>query len=224
MINLAFLSILCNFVVVMRRFMLIMLSAALLIGAYSCGNRKNAADYAPMLDSIRKAEVAKDLLKPTAGDPVIAFFDSLEMKSIPMKYTPEFVEYLPQMKKVPAVFNSRFDYESNVELLAVKLPSYRTFHVVLLAEKLDSVSTSLYVCTMNQSYVLVDRLCIYEQKIEDKNGQLGVLRQEYYITSKYECTLFSYFRGEDDETESEEAAYRYVINKEGNFEEVVIEL
>ena len=77
---------------------------------------------------------------------------------------------------------------------------------------------------MNQSYVLVDRLCIYEQKIEDKNGQLGVLRQEYYITSKYECTLFSYFRGEDDETESEEAAYRYVINKEGNFEEVVIEL
>ena len=71
MINLAFLSILCNFVVVMRRFMLIMLSAALLIGAYSCGNRKNAADYAPMLDSIRKAEVAKDLLKPTAGDPVI---------------------------------------------------------------------------------------------------------------------------------------------------------
>ena len=134
------------------------------------------------------------------------------------------IKHIYPNANIEVVFNSRFDYESNVELLAVKLPSYRNFHVVLLAEKLDSVSTSLYVCTMNQSYVLVDRLCIYEQKIEDKNGQLGVLRQEYYITSKYECTLFSYFRGEDDETESEEAAYRYVINKEGNFEEVVIEL
>lgn len=224
MINLAFHSILCNFVVVMRRITLITLLAALLSGVYSCGNRKNAADYASMLDSIRKAEVAKDLLKPTEGDPVIAFFDSLEIKSVPMKYSPEFVEYLPQLKKVPTVYNSRFDYESNVELLAVKLPSYQHFHVMLLAERLDSVSTSLYLCTMDQSYVLVDRLCIYEQKIEDKNGQLGLLRQEFYITSKYECTLFSYFRGEDDETESEEAAYRYIINKEGNFEEVMIEL
>lgn len=77
---------------------------------------------------------------------------------------------------------------------------------------------------MNQEYVLVDRLCVYEQKIEDRNGKLGLMRQEYYITSKYEVTLVAYFRGEDDETESELTACRYVINKEGNFEEVIIEL
>ena len=202
---------------------IVVVLAALLL-TFSCGNRKSPEDYAGMIDSIRKAEVEKELLKPVAGDPVVAFFDSLAMKSVPMKYSPEFVEYLPQMMKVPEVYNSRFDYESNVELYAVKLPSYQNYHMMLVGEKLDSTNVSLYLCTMNRDYVLVDRLCIYEQKIEDKDGKLGVMRQEYYITSKYEVTLVSYFRGEDDETESEEVAYRYIVNKEGNFEEVIIEL
>lgn len=195
-----------------------------MVMAYSCGNRKNAADYDQMIDSIRKAEVAAELLKPNDGDPVIAFFDTLEMKSVPMKYDLSFVEYLPQMKKVPSAFNPRFDYESNVELLAVKLPSYKNYHMLLLAEKLDSTTTTLYLCTMNPEYMLTDRLCIYEQKIENRDGRLGVMRQEYYVTSKYEVTLVSYFRGENDEEESETAACRYVINKEGVFEETIVEL
>ncbi len=202
---------------------IVVLLGALLL-TFSCGNRKRPEDYAGMIDSIRKAEMEKELFKPVASDPVLAFFDSLSMKSVPMKYSPEFVEYLPQMMKVPAVYNTRFDYESNVELYAVKLPSYQDYHMMLVGEKLDSTNVSLYLCTMNRDYVLVDRLCIYEQKIEDRNGSLGLMRQEYYITSNYEVTLVSYFRGEDDETESEETACRYIINKEGNFEEVIIEL
>jgi len=126
--------------------------------------------------------------------------------------------------KVPSVYNTRFDYESNVELYAVRLPSYQNYHMILLGEKLDSTNVSLYLCTMNREYVLVDRLCVYEQKIEERDGKLGLMRQEYYITSKYEVTLVSYFRGEDDDKESELAACRYIINKEGNFEEVIIEL
>lgn len=208
----------------MKKIGYIIVLAVVILTAIACGNRKNAADYAGMIDSIRRAEVEKDLLKPSVGDPVVAFFDSLAMKSVPMKYTPEFVEYLPQMKEVPAAYNSRFDYESNVELLAVKLPSYHHYHMMLIAEKLDSTNVSLYLCTMNQEYVLVDRLCIYEQKIENKDGRLGVMRQDYYVTSQYEVTLVSYFRGEDDEEESEVTACRYVINKEGNFEEVILEL
>ena len=195
-----------------------------MVMAYSCGNRKNAADYDQMIDSIRKAEVAKDLLKSSTGDPVVAFFDSLEMRSVPMKYNVTFIDYLPQMTKVPSTFNGRFDYESNVQLLAAKLPPYKDYHMMLVAEKLDSTQTALYLCTMNQDYVLVDRLCLYEQKIEDRDGRLGLMRQEYYVTSNYEVTLVSYFRAEDDEEEQETAACRYVINKEGNFEEVIIEL
>ena len=213
-----------TFAVDMKKITYIIVILAALSLTFSCGNRKSAADYEGMLDSIRKAEVEKELLKPSGGDPVIAFFDSLAMKSVPMKYSPEFVEYLPQMQKVPAAYNSRFDYESNVDLYAVKLPSYQNYHLMLLGEKLDSTNVSLYLCTMNRDYVLVDRLCIYEQKIEDRNGRQGLMRQEYYVTSQYEVTLLSYFRGEDDDTESEEAACRYVINKEGNFEEVIIEL
>jgi hypothetical protein len=208
----------------MRKFTLIISLIAVILVSYSCGNRKNAADYDGMIDSIRRAEVAKELLKPTSDDPVVAFFDTLAIKSVPMKYSVEFVEYLPQLTKVPTTFNSRFDYESNIALYAVKLPSYKDYHMVLLAEKVDSATTTLYLCTMNQEYVLVDRLCLYEQKIEERDGRLGLMRQEYYVTSKYEVTLVSYFRAEDDEKESEAAACRYVVNKEGNFEEVIIEL
>ena len=208
----------------MKKITYIVAVLAVLLLMFSCGNRKNAADYEGMIDSIRRAEVGKQLLKPIASDPVVAFFDTLSMRSVPMKYSPEFVEYLPQMTKVPSVYNTRFDYESNVELYAVKLPSYQDYHMMLLGEKLDSTNVSLYLCTMNREYVLVDRLCVYEQKIEERDGKLGLMRQEYYITSKYEVTLVSYFRGEDDDKESELAACRYIINKEGNFEEVIIEL
>ena len=134
----------------MKKITYIAVLLAVLLFSYSCGNRKNASDYAQMIDSIRKAEVAEELLKPTSNDPVIAFFDTLSMKSVPMKYDVSFVEYLPQMKKVPSAFNSRFDYESNVELLAVKLPSYKNYHMMLLAEKLDSTTTTLYLCSMSQ--------------------------------------------------------------------------
>ena len=208
----------------MRKLTIILSLMAVVLLSYSCGNRKNAADYDQMIDSIRRAEAAKELLKPVSNDPVMAFMDSLSIKSVPMKYSMEFVEYLPQMTKVPVTFNSRFDYESNIALYAVKLPSYKDYHMMLLAEKVDSTTTTLYLCTMNQEYVLVDRLCLYEQKIENRDGKLGVMRQEYYVTSQYEVTLVSYFRGEEDEEESETAACRYVINKEGNFEEVIIEL
>ena len=77
---------------------------------------------------------------------------------------------------------------------------------------------------MNQDYVLADRLCVYEQKVEERNGMLGLKRQEYYITSDYEVTLVNIFRGEEDNSDTEESAFRYRINKEGNFEEVIIEL
>ena len=186
----------------MKKIGYIFVLAVMILAAYSCGNRKSAADYAGMIDSIRRAEAEKELLKPSVSDPVVAFFDSLAMKSMPMKYSPEFVEYLPQMEKVPTAYNSRFDYESNVDLLACKLPPHGHYHMMLVAEKLDSTNVSLYLCTMNQEYVLVDRLCIYEQKIENRDGRLGVMRQDYYVTNQYEVTLVSFFRGEDDEEES----------------------
>lgn len=208
----------------MRKLTLIVLLTAVLLATYSCGNRKNAADYASMIDSIRRAEVELELLKPATVDPVLMFFDSLSIKPVPMKYSADFVKYLPRMGRVSSMMNARFGYENNIELYAAKLPSYQMFHLMLVAEKLDSTSTSLYLCTMNQEYVLIDRLCIYEQKVEKKANLLGLSRLEYYVTSQYEITLVKYFRSEEDETEHEEAAYRYVINKEGNFEEVIIEL
>lgn len=208
----------------MRKFTLIISLMTVFVALYSCRNRKSTADYTGMIDSIRKAEVTKELIKNTSKDPVIAFFDTLNMKSTPLRYSIPFVEYLPQMKKIPATYNGSFNYESNIGLYAVKLPSYKNYHVILLAEKLDSTSVTLYLCTMSQEYVLQDRLCIYERKVENRDGRIGLMRQEYYVTNDYEITLARYFRGEYDEEDKQDSISRYIINKEGNFEETIIEL
>lgn len=196
----------------------------LLVAWTACGHKKTPEDYAPVLDSIRRAEAAKQLLPPKVSDPVDAWFDSLQLISLPIRYSVSFVEYLPQMSKVPAPFNSRFDYEPNIKLEAARLPSAGHHRMVLLAEHVDSLTTTVYLCSMSPDYVLQDRLCLYEQKIEDRDGRLGLMRQEYFVTSNYEVTLVTFFRAEDEEDDTLEGTVRYTVNQEGNFQEAVIEL
>jgi len=205
--------------------LLLLLLVSLLVAWTACGHKKTPEDYAPMLDSIRRAEAAKQLLPPKVSDPVDAWFDSLQLITLPIRYSVSFVEYLPQMTKVPAAFNSRFDYEPNIKLEAARLPSAAGGHrMVLLAEHVDSLTTTVYLCSMSPDYVLQDRLCLYEQKIEDRDGRLGLMRQEFFVTSNYEVTLVTFFRAEDDEDDTMEGTVRYTVNREGNFQEAVIEL
>ena len=53
----------------------------------------------------------------------------------------------------------------------------------------------------------------------------GQTYMEYYITSKYEITLMMYYQSHNEERKAELLnSRRYLINKEGKFEETIIEL
>ena len=47
---------------------------------------------------------------------------------------------------------------------------------------------------------------------------------DYYITSNWEITLMKYYLSHEATNPQLEETRRYIINKEGKFEEVVIEL
>lgn len=196
--------------------------------SFGCGNRNKMADYERQIDSIRKAENMKTLLPDAGGhDPVEAFFDSLSMIALPLRYSDEFVTYLPQMKHVPQVFNSRLGSEGNLDLQAASLPPTPHFRIALVAERIDSVALpTIYLCVFSQDYVLQDRLPIYEYNVGDLNGVVGNMKLEYSITSRYEVTLMRFFRSD----ERMEAGYvwmetrRFHISHEGNFEEETVDL
>lgn len=193
-----------------------------------CGNRSKMADYERKIDSIRKAENMQTLLPKTDNrEPLEVFFDTLSMIALPLRYSDEFVTYLPQMARVPKVFNSRMGCEGDQDLQAALLPPTPHYRVALVAERLDSLaSPTIYLCVFSQDYVLQDRLSIYERNVGDLNGDVGSMKLEYSVTSRYEVTLMRFFRSDS----RPDAGYvwketrRFHINHDGNFEEDAVDL
>jgi hypothetical protein len=77
---------------------------------------------------------------------------------------------------------------------------------------------------MNQEHRNIDQLCIYEERAEDRATDFGKTMMDYYITSNWEITLMKYYLSNEATSPQLEETRRYVINKEGRFEEVIIEL
>jgi len=196
--------------------------------AMSCGGKKrDAAYYLDMVDSIRKAEQVKEI-QQKAGinkDPVEAWFDTLNIRTLPIKSVGSEIWELGHFQSVPFSINEHFGYHVGAKLKAMSLPTAYRRPVVLLAEMIDSITPRLYVYTMDKKYQPIDQLLLYEKKDLGRPDDFGQTYTEYYITSKYEITLLTYYQSHKTEKEPELLnSQRYTINREGKFEETVIEL
>ncbi len=194
----------------------------------SCGGKKrDAAYYMEKVDSIRKAEQVKEI-QQKAGinkNPVEAWFDTLTIRTLPIKTAGAEIWEIGDFASVPMIINENFGYDVSAKLKAMSLPTAYRRPVVLLAEMVDSITPRLYVYTMDKKYQPIDQLLIYEKKDLDRSDDFGQTYTEYYITSKYEITLLTYYQSHDVEIKPELLnSRRYVINREGKFDEVIIEL
>lgn len=193
----------------------------------SCGGKKHdVAYYEQMVDSIRRAEQVK-LLQHEAGiesDPVKAFVDTMQYRVLPIR--PEGGNYrkLGQFSRVPKFLNEWFGFPEGSILDCVKLPSAHHHPVFLLAELEDSVTTTLYLATLDAKYRPIDLLCIYEELEEERMESVGKSYVDYFITSKYEITLMYYYVKKNSENPQLDEVVSYIINKDGRFEEAVIKL
>ena len=108
---------------------------------------------------------------------------------------------------------------------ALMLPKRYGYSVVLLEERQDEGHTLVSLCTLDKTFKPVDQLCIYEEKDDDRAEDFGKSYTEYYITSDYEITLIYFFQSHDSEQQPQyDSSQRFIINKDGRFEETIIEL
>ena len=194
----------------------------------SCKGRKHDADYyMAMVDSIRKAETVKDIQKKAViyDNPVDAWFDTLAIHTLPVKSAGAEIWQIGHFVSVPMTINEYFGYPVSAHLKALALPKAYRRPVFMVAEMVDSITPRLYLYTMDSRHQPIDQLCIYEQKDEDREDDFGQTAMEYYITSQYEITLIIYYQSHDRERKPELVnSRRFIINRDGMFEETIIEL
>ena len=170
----------------------------LVLTLLSCGQRKrDAVFYEHMVDSIRKAEQLEEM-KREAGvydDPVEEFFDTLSLRPLPI----------------------------NSERKALLLPKVHGLHALLLSERQDSTTYSLYLYTLDREYQPIDHLCLYEERDEDRADDFGKLLMDYYITSSYEVSLLYTYQSSTTNRMQPEQSRRFELTADGRFQEVVIE-
>lgn len=193
----------------------------------SCGGgKKDAAYYEQKIYSIRKAEQLKELRK-TAGvfdEPIDVFFDTIQVRPLPIRSAGANIGKIGHFCELPPAVISTLGYPVETPLKLMKLPRANGFMVVMIAEQQDSVPPIVYLKTLDARYQTIDQLCIYEQKAEERGDDFGLVYNDYYITSDWEITLMYAFLRDGAEYPHVENTRRYVINADGYFEEVMIEL
>ena len=206
----------------------VLTTMALMLLLASCGGRKhNAEYYMAMVDSIRKAEQVKEIQQKAGiyDDPVVAWFDTLRLRTLPIQSAGTDLSLLGGFVAVPMDVNEHFGYNVSAKLKAMKLPSAYRKEVILLAEMVDSITPRLQLYIMDKKHMPIDQMCIYEQKTENRENDFGKTYLEYFITTKYEITLIMYYQSHNKERKPELLnSRRYIINRDGMFEETIIEL
>ena len=210
----------------MKRSMLWIL-IPLVLTLLSCGQRKrDAVFYEQMVDSIRKAEQLREM-KHQAGvydDPVEAFFDTLQMCSLPIQSERGDFARIGRFSRVPMSVASLLGYPVDTRLKALMLPQFHGLHTLLLEEQVDSITSNLYLYSLDRSYQPIDHLCLYEERPEDRADDYGKQLMDFYVTSEYEVTLLYFYESlRTHQTEAEQTR-RYQLSTDGFFIEVVIQI
>ena len=210
----------------MKRSMLWIL-IPLVLALLSCGQRKrDAVFYEQMVDSIRKAEQLQEM-KRQAGvydDPVEVFFDTLQLRPLPIQSERGDFDKIGRFGKVPPSVTSMLGFPVSTKLKALMLPKVHGLRAMLLSEQLDSITSTLYLYTLETDGTPIDHLCLYEEKDEDRADDFGKLLMDYFITSSYEVTLLYYYESMTTHKTETEQSRCFHITADGRFEEIVIEI
>lgn len=213
-----------------KRKIVVSLVAMLAFLTASCGGRRHdQAYYEQMIDSIRKAEQVKEIERQagisTSNDPVGTWLDTLRLRTLPIKNAGDDLVQLGDFVKVPMPINEYLGYPVSAKLRAMALPRKHRHDVLLVAEMKDSITPTLYIFTMDKKHYPIDQLCVYEKTPEKRQDDFGENLMGYYVTSNYEITVMLFYQSHNHERKPELLdSRRYIINRDGKFEETFTEL
>lgn len=182
----------------------------------ACGNRNSMSpeELQHKLDSVKAIEIrekleAQGINLQGSDNPVKQFFDSLEIQPLPVSYTEDYVHYLPDFKAVPDEIVKFLSFEGH-HPKAVALPESLGARMILLAadETNEKDRYSIYIYSLDDEYLPVDKLCLYALEDEDDEFSIDTekLVQYFSITSDYEIHLID-FSKQANKTRTEEVYY-----------------
>ena len=169
----------------------------------ACKNKQmSPEEMQHKLDSIARLEnierlKAQGINLDGDANPVKVFYDSLNIQPLPIRYSEDYVKYLPEYKIVPAELASYMGLEGRIEPKAISLPETASMRLMILAADEGDGLYSLWLYSLDDDYIPVDKLCLYAtNKEEQKENELAdpedKLIQDFVITSDYEVRLTDY--------------------------------
>lgn len=188
----------------------------------ACGGRSmSAEEMQHKLDSIQKIEAAERLAAQginlaDADNPLKLFYDSLNLLPLPITYSDELVRYLPDFKPVPQDIAKALELEGNNKQKAISLSESLGARLMILAADEEDDRYSLWLYSLDNDYLPVDKLCLYaidEEADLDDFGAEDIL-QYFTITSDYEIHLMDYSK-EAHKTRTEEV---FTLDAQRNFQ------
>ncbi len=179
----------------------------------SCGGNRRLSpeELAHKLDSVKALDI-KERLKlqgielEGSDNPFKVFFDSLNMQTLPISYTEDYVRFLPGYQEVPPEILSYMDLQGGAHPKAVAFPESIGAKLMILAVEESSGLYSLWLYSLDNDYVPIDKLCLYA--VEDKEDDIDPEKfiQYFSITSDFEIHLIDYSKTRN-KLQSEEVYY-----------------
>ena len=183
------------------RLHLLLLMGVIMLAA--CGNKQmSPTDMQQKLDSIARLETIEQLEMQGIHigkdiSPIQLFFDSLNLQPLPVRYSEDYVKYLPNYTSVPYELVKFMNFEGRTDPKAIALPESAGARMMILAADEGDGLYSLWLYSLDDDYMPVDKLCLYAtSKEEQKENELAdpedKLIQDFVITSDYEVRLTDY--------------------------------
>ncbi len=169
----------------------------------SCGNKQmSPGQMQAKLDSIARLETIEQLEMQGIHigkdiSPIQLFFDSLSIQPLPVRYSDDYVKYLPNYTSVPYELVKFMNFEGRTDPKAIALPESAGARLIILAADEGDGLYSLWLYSLDDDYMPVDKLCLYatskeEQKENEMADPEDKLIQDFTITSDYEIRLTDY--------------------------------
>ena len=174
---------------------------AIMLLLLSCGGRRQLSpeELSHKLDSVKNVEINEKLRLQgidleLSDNPLKQFYDSLNLQTLPISYTEDYVKFLPAFKPIPQEIIPFFELLDCNEPKAVSLPESLGAKLILIATDEQPHLYSLWLYSLDDDFRPLDKLCLYA--IEDKSDEINPdeFIQYFSITSDYEIRLLDYSR------------------------------
>ena len=187
----------------------------------SCGNsRTSPQELQRKIDSVNALEAARQLelqgIRLGERSPFQLFYDSLSIQSLPLRYSEDYVKYLPDYQIIPQSIMTFLELEGRVAPRAIALPETLGTRLVLLAADVEDGEYELWLYSLDSECYPVDKLLLYQpQVISDTKLQLPPQETYFSITSNYEIRVVEYL----DEYDGEGQLSTFVVDESRMFVE-----